>query len=787
MAFKISTKTYNFKSLRVKVAIVSILIITAIVSILALYIANYGKFVLRNELKNRATSMIRNFAYDCEIPVLLEDAPALHKLTDGLMADEAVVYAEIRNEKGRELMSVSKAALMRQEVTAHPNDHPGPDILLTEKNGFLWVALPVRYSFSHTLSEFVDSNKVMTEKPLGTVTIVFSMERTDNLIYSSIQSIAMVAVAILFISIIIVVFFMNRVIQPLMSLVEGHRKVASGDLSWRVTVERNDELGDLSSAFNVMVEQLENNQKVIEEHNRDLEEKIRDRTKALLNSKKALKDSEAKYRSIFDNTGTAMLMVRDDGIISLVNAEFEILTGYSRAEVEITKHWTEFVLADDVENMKVKQFFRIPNLGDAPIKSEFRLVDKNGHIKICFMTVDSNPGTKESIVSLIDLTEKKTLESQLLQAQKLEAIGTLAGGIAHDFNNLLMGIQGYTSLIMLTLGKDHSQYSKLLSIEDQVQSGATLTRQLLGFARGGNYEIKSTDLNEIIEKTSEIFGRTKKEIVIRCQYEKSLWTTDVDHGQIEQVLLNLYVNAWQAMPAGGEIYLQTENVILDADYCKSFSVPAGKYVKISVADTGTGMDEKTKKRIFEPFFTTKEMGRGTGLGLATVYGVIAGHKGIIDVYSERGLGTTFTIYLPASEKEAVKDEKICRGLLTGKETVLVIDDEAVILEVTKDLVEALGYKVSIAQSGQEAIEIYKANHEAIDLIILDMIMPEMSGGETYDRLKSVNPNAKVILASGYTVNNHVTSILDKGCQHFIQKPFNLTDMSLKIREALDSP
>jgi CheY-like chemotaxis protein len=282
-----------------------------------------------------------------------------------------------------------------------------------------------------------------------------------------------------------------------------------------------------------------------------------------------------------------------------------------------------------------------------------------------------------------------------------------------------------------------------------------------------------------------MFGRTKTEVSIREKYRENLWAVEVDRGQIEQVLLNLYVNAWQAMPKGGDIYLETDNIILDENYLKHFSVVPGRYVKISVTDTGIGMDDKTQQRIFEPFFTTKEMGRGTGLGLATVYGIIKGHKGIINVYSEMGHGTTFNIYLPSSEKEVAEERSAAENLLKGNETILLIDDEDVIVAVSGEILESLGYNVLTARSGREAIEIYKANREKVALTILDMIMPDMGGDETFDHLKEINPNVKVILSSGYSLNGQAIKIMEKGCYAFIQKPFTIMSLSQKIRDVLD--
>ena len=382
--------------------------------------------------------------------------------------------------------------------------------------------------------------------------------------------------------------------------------------------------------------------------------------------------------------------------------------------------------------------------------------------------------------------KKKKLEAQLLHAQKMEAIGTMAGGIAHDFNNLLMGILGNVSLMLLNMEPNHQNCDGLKKIEQCVQRGTELTRQLLGFARGGKYETKPTDLNEIVNNSSGMFSRTRKEITIHGKYQEHLWAAEVDRGQMEQVLVNLYVNACHAMPRGGDIYLGTENVILGENDLKPHQVEPGKYVKISITDTGIGMDEATRQRIFEPFFTTKEMGRGTGLGLASVYGIINNHGGVIQVTSETGEGTTFDIYLPASEKKIVKEKKLSEKLLAGTETILLVDDEEVILDVGEQLLKKIGHTVITAQSGEKAINTYRENKHGIDIVVLDMIMPGMGGAETYERLKKINSHVKVLLSSGYSLDGQASEILERGCSGFIRKPFTLEELSRKIRSILDS-
>jgi len=381
--------------------------------------------------------------------------------------------------------------------------------------------------------------------------------------------------------------------------------------------------------------------------------------------------------------------------------------------------------------------------------------------------------------------ERKKLGAQLQQAQKMEAVGTLAGGIAHDFNNLLMGIQGRVSLMLMDMDSDHPHFIHVSGIEDAVKKGADLTRQLLGFARGGKYEVKPTDPNLLVEKSSEILGRAKKEIKIHRKYEKDIWTVEVDRGQIEQVLVNLYVNAWQAMPGGGDLYLETKNVCLDQNYTQAFNVKSGNYVQISATDTGVGMDEEIRQRVFEPFFTTKEVGGGTGLGLASAYGIIKNHGGIINVYSQPGQGATFNIYLPASEKAITKDKEPLADVLGGTETVLLVDDEEMIVDVGNEILRALGYHVMVAPSGKQAVALYEENQDKIEMVILDLIMPDMGGGEVYDRLKDINPKVKVLLSSGYSMDGQAQEIMERGCDGFIHKPFNIRELSEKLRDILE--
>jgi PAS domain S-box-containing protein len=518
----------------------------------------------------------------------------------------------------------------------------------------------------------------------------------------------------------------------------------------------------------------------------------RDRLEVLVEARtKELKDSHESYRRLTEEINDAIFELDAVGTIKYISPVIISILGY-QPENLIGTLFTELVYQEDLPAAQAL----FPEIITGNLKpAEYRIVDSTGkphwvRASIRPILMGNKPIGFRGVLTDIESekraeSEKKILLQRFHENQKLEAIGTLAAGIAHDFNNLLMGIQGRTSLIAMNLDSSDPNLEHTEAIEEHVLSATSLTTQLLGTAYGGKYDPKPTDLNELVVRTSTMFNRTRKEIQIHSNMSPSPVVAEVDRQQVEQVLLNLYFNSWQAMPDGGEIYLSSAIVTLGDSDCAPYQVSPGRYAKISVADSGVGMDEATRQQVFDPFFTTKEKGRGTGLGLASAYGIINNHDGFITVESKPGNGTTVSIYLPISDKEPYRLSPGVSATIRGSETILLVDDEKMILDVGQALLIQLGYKAIVAKGGEQAVNYMKEKGKEIDLIILDMIMPKMDGSITFDKIRELHPAVPVILSSGYSINEQATQIMRRGCNGFLQKPFGLSELSQKIRSVLD--
>ena len=503
--------------------------------------------------------------------------------------------------------------------------------------------------------------------------------------------------------------------------------------------------------------------------------------------------SEKKFRDLFDSISDLLYTQDLEGRFTTVNAAMVKTFGYSQEEL-IGRRADEFMKeemrpyfeSDYLETLKTAGFHK--GISSYTAKDGRRI-----YIEYRSSLVRPPDGLPYISGTGRDVTERmaaerqiRQLQEEVIQAKKMEAIGTLAGGIAHDFNNLLMGIQGHVSLMLLDTPPEHAHHERLEGMEQYVRSGTELTRQLLGFARGGKYEVKPIDPNGLVKQSAELFGRTRKEIEIRSCFQNGVWAIEADRSQMEQVLLNLFVNAWQSMPAGGTLFLETENVELAGEETPPHGLSEGRFVRIRVRDTGVGMNRETRERVFEPFFTSKKMGRGTGLGLASAYGIVKNHGGLIRVESEEGHGSTFTIDIPASRHAPAEVEETEQRLNRGTGKILIVDDEEMVLEVGAEMLSRLGYETLTARSGTEAVTLFEQEKERIDMVILDLVMPGLGGGEAFDRLKRIDPEVKVLISSGYSVDGQAQALLDRGGSGFIQKPFDLQELSNKVRDILSS-
>ena len=382
------------------------------------------------------------------------------------------------------------------------------------------------------------------------------------------------------------------------------------------------------------------------------------------------------------------------------------------------------------------------------------------------------------------------LSRQLFQAQKMEAVGTLAGVVAHDFNNILQVVLGYSELLLAEKGEHDPARADLQKMNQAAQKGADLVRRLLSFSRKAEFNPRPVDLNHQIEQLEKMLTRTiPRMIKIRLNLADGLSRVNADPTQMDQVLMNLAVNARDAMPEGGDLLIETANVFLHEDFARMhLGLKSGEYVLLSVSDTGHGMDEETSEHIFEPFYTTKERGKGTGLGLAMVYGIVTQHGGRIDCYSEPGHGTTFKIYLPAlaedrDQLEKTKSELVAGG---GTETILLVDDEELVRDLGKRILERAGYSVLTVANGKEALHLYGREMEKISLVILDLIMPEMGGKQCLEELLRVDRNIRVLIASGFAANGQTKEAIETGARGFVGKPYNVKQMLKAVREVLDS-
>lgn len=544
----------------------------------------------------------------------------------------------------------------------------------------------------------------------------------------------------------------------------------------------------------------------------DFAHETRERNEA----EKALRKSEERYRAVADSTTASIGIVDAEENFTFVNPAFARMLGYTQDEL-LTMNLSQICSPDD---FSLYQGMTLERKKGKVSNYEGTLLSKDG--RSIHILISASPLTGENdefigaLAVVIDITERKqaeegvrklneTLEQRvaerteelrqreelLHQLEKMEAIGQLAGGIAHDFNNQLVGILGCADLLKSSLTEDRSRFDLADTIVKTAKRSSHLTKQLLDFARKGKYQSVPVSIHTVISEVVSILEHSiEKNIKIKQHLDAQQPIINGDPAQLENSFLNLALNARDAMPGGGELIFKTRNIKLTKSFCKQipFGLEPGQFVEISVTDTGIGMDAETQKRVFEPFFTTKERGRGTGMGLAAVYGIIKTHNGAIGIHSEVGQGTTFKVYFPITPPEKGPSKpKIDKQRSTGPAKILLIDDEPVVCEAVSKMLNTKGHEVIACINGVEAVRHFRKSWEEIDLVILDIIMPEAKASDIFEIMQKINPKVRVLISSGYSIDGEAQKIIDNGALGFIQKPFSVEELSQKIDEIINSP
>jgi PAS domain S-box-containing protein len=485
---------------------------------------------------------------------------------------------------------------------------------------------------------------------------------------------------------------------------------------------------------------------------------------------------------IIESAPLGLTFINSQGLITKSNPQFYQDFGYKPEDI-LHRYYSFLYISED-EHQQVLTELRA--MGEV-LERQVQLRHYTGQPVPARISIrklhDGGENVIGSVCLVSNISEEVSLKRQLEQAQKQEVIATLAGGLAHNFNNLLMIIMGLITLVLTKITPDHPVYADLMDIERQVRAGRDITRKLLCFRRSSDFEAQPVEINNLSEATIDMFGRTRPELVITKELSINLPAVKVDSGQIQQVLMNLLINAWQAMPGGGEITLQTRAVHLTDWHDDTWDLKPGPYVCLSVTDTGIGMDEETVGQLFKPFFTTKDPGQGSGLGLASAYRIMKNHQGAIQVKSKPGKGSTFTLFFPASSARPLDMAPEEKHIVNGQGTILLVEDEPTLRRVARMLLEKLGYRVLEAPSGEAALEMYAEQQQDIDLILLDVVMPGLNGLQTLERLRALDPQVRVILCSGVADTEEET--LPDGVS-FMPKPFPLEILSQKVAAALSA-
>jgi PAS domain S-box-containing protein len=625
--------------------------------------------------------------------------------------------------------------------------------------------------------DFIHELKVIGEQ-IGFIRIFYSLENVKKYrFYSLIIIFIVLSITMIAVPYILNKKIKNTIISPIMQLNAAMQKTNRVITDLPVLSHSDDEIGDLIKSFNEMTERIYDtvtDYEIIIDEYRNISE--------------AFRKSEEDLRITLNSIADGVISTDIDGKIIRFNKAASEITGYDESDV-IGKSLYKIFSSDDMFFTSIDEVTRKLN----QITKRVSLINK--YNKEIFISVNSSEIKDDSgvtvgaVIVFSDITTKLLTEEKLRQSQKMDALGQLAGGVAHDFNNMLSAITGSAELMNYSINEKKKLVKYIDLIISTCLKASKLTWRLLTFSRQGNVKIETVDVFASIKATVQLLKRSiDKRIEIKTELPENELYCLFDNAQLENVLLNLGLNAKDAMPEGGILKYSAGIVDLDNEFCSSsgFDTAPGKYIEISCSDTGCGMTDEILHKIFEPFFTTKEPGKGTGLGLASVYGIIKDYKGIIKVISTPGSGTVFKIYIPASDKthNEEKHEYIFKTI--SSKTVLLADDEKNVHKVLKIMLEKLGHNVFSAYSGNEAVDQFREHREKIDLIILDLMMPGLNGREVYYRMSEINPDFKVIVSSGFSKDDNLNVLLqEKNVYGFLQKPYSFNELKKVFNEIFD--
>ncbi len=627
-------------------------------------------------------------------------------------------------------------------------------------------------------------------KPSGYLVLSYDKERIDQLVINTKYLILGISTIVLLLAFLIVGGLSSRFTKPIKEIIKGTHQVSQGNFNYQIEVHDDGELGQLARQFNKMTLTLNDfdkqrsllNEK-LQRANEKLEEKVKDRAEKL-------NVIQQEVVAIFDQIPVGILVIDTDSNIMWYNNELLHIVelpkneSISKKQAFSIKHFDKIGLTEILTQLHLHNERNI-----VQHHLNFTKRQKSKQIEIVSQPLARGNNKAAGTIFIVkDVTREVILEKKMIQDQRLENIGRIAGGIAHDFNNILAIILPNAQLLKLQL-RDRPEWIKYLdTIEKASEQAALLTRKILSFSRGSftnTYEIIC--LNEIVQEFIKMFRRVSdRKIEIIDELAPDLWNIKAEKGQIEQIMMNLSVNARDAMPDGGQLIFRTENFEYNhsSDNNIDLKLNSGKYVKLEIADTGKGIPENYLDKIFDPFFSSKKEGQGTGLGLSVVYGIVKSHHGFIDVRSKEKQGTIFRIFIPMCEEKMEKVQEHIDLIVSGSGTLLIVDDEAMIRETLKGMLESLNYKVLFASNGQHAIDVYKSRQNEIDAILMDIQMPVMDGVEAAQNILELDPEARIIFTSGYAETKSFKKLRKIGYQQFIKKPYKIGNLADIIRETL---